>query len=284
MSGFRELWDFSDPVASERRFDELLAESKDNAERIGALTQKARAQGLQLRFDDARATLAKARDALDTNPSLNEAWYWIELGRVENSSGDPKAAKPCFAKALAFTEKEGNEFLAIDAAHMLAIAESGEAALGWNLKAIAMAEQATDPQARNWLGSLLNNTGWTLYELARFEEALDVFRKALALRKEQGKPDDICTARYCIAKTQRALGELEIALAEQRLIEWELTAGGKDAGYSWEEIAECLASLGRPTEARPYFAKAYVALSKDPWLLANEPERLARLLASSLEP
>ena len=52
--------------------------------------------------------------------------------------------------------------------------------------------------------------------------------------------------------------------------------GGSD-GYVEEEIGECLLLLKREEEARPYFAKAYELLSKDEWLVDNEPERVKRL-------
>ena len=63
---------------------------------------------------------------------------------------------------------------------------------------------------------------------------------------------------------------------QRELLKQHETAGTKD-GYVCEELAECLWSLNRKKQARPFFAKAYAILSKDPWLAANEPERLARL-------
>jgi hypothetical protein len=58
-----DLWDFDDPAASEERFRSLLPRAR--AEARGAvlgelLSQLARAQGLQRRFDDAEATLREA--------------------------------------------------------------------------------------------------------------------------------------------------------------------------------------------------------------------------------
>ena len=63
----------------------------------------------------------------------------------------------CFIKSLELGQEGGHEFLAVDAAHMMGIVGGG-AALEWNEKAIEMAEAATDPKARNWLGSLLSTT------------------------------------------------------------------------------------------------------------------------------
>jgi tetratricopeptide (TPR) repeat protein len=85
-------------------------------------------------------------------------------------------------------------------------------------------------------------------------------------------------AKWSIAKTYRMMGNLDTALTMQRELEREWSESvEKQDGYVYEEIAECLTSLGRPDEATPYFAKAYTLLSTDPWLVRDEPERLARL-------
>ncbi|HSI33415.1 MAG: tetratricopeptide repeat protein, partial [Phycisphaerae bacterium] len=54
------------------------------------------------------------------------------------------------------------------------------------------------------------------------------------------------------------------------------TAGAPD-GYVYEEIGECLLTMGRRDEARPHFARAHALLSVDPWFPPNQPDRLARL-------
>ena len=43
----RALWDFDDPARSEAKFEDYAASAKDPDIRAEALTQKARAQGLQ---------------------------------------------------------------------------------------------------------------------------------------------------------------------------------------------------------------------------------------------
>ncbi len=47
-------------------------------------------------------------------------------------------------------------------------------------------------------------------------------------------------------------------------------------GYVYEELAECLL-LQSKADAKTYFRKAFDILSKDEWLQANEPDRLARM-------
>lgn len=56
-----------------------------------------------------------------------------------------------------------------------------------------------------------------------------------------------------------------------------MVAEASDDPRAFEEIAECLLTLGRPNEARTYFMRAYQELSKDDWLSENESERLDRL-------
>jgi tetratricopeptide (TPR) repeat protein len=270
----RGLWDFNDPVGSEAVFDELLLTCSEQDKAI-VLTQKARAQGLQRRFKDARGTLALA--AVSDENSEAAAAYWIELGRIENSSGDPSGATPNFLKSLEISQKIGAEFLAVDAAHMLGISEKGDAGLEWNVKAIAMAEAASDEKARDWLGSLLNNTGWTYYELGHYDKALELFQKALEFRISKGMENPIFIARYCVGKCVRAMGETAQALALQQELERDHLQVGNDPGYVYEEIAECMLLLRRDDESRPYFKRAYEFLSKDEWLMAEEPARVERL-------
>ena len=58
--------------------------------------------------------------------------YLLERGRTCNSSGDKAAARPLFVQAWELGRAGGEEDLAIDAAHMVAIVEGGEKALDWN--------------------------------------------------------------------------------------------------------------------------------------------------------
>ena len=60
---FDKLWDFNDPAATEQTFRALLpraAGSGDESYRAQLLTQIARAQGLQRKFDEAHGELTPA--------------------------------------------------------------------------------------------------------------------------------------------------------------------------------------------------------------------------------
>lgn len=61
-------------------------------------------------------------------------------------------------------------------------------------------------------------------------------------------------------------------------LQLQLEQENKEAdGYNFEEIAECLVELNRKEEAKPYFARAYDALKDDLYLKTSEIQRLERL-------
>lgn len=254
------------------KFESMLSEFADLEAQAELKTQVARAHGLQRDFDTAHRLLDEVEVQLADLSERTMGWYHIERGRVFNSSGDKDKARVQFLEAFALARNAGDEFLAVDAAHMLGIVEPGEQGLHWNERAIEMAKHSEDDLTRNWLASLYNNTAWTYHEMGSYDRAMELFQEALDFRLEQGNPESIQIARWSIARCLRSLGRIEEALAAQH----ELAAAGGDA-YVDEEIAECLILLGRLDEARPYFARAYEQLSKDDWLKEKEPERLSRM-------
>ena len=133
------LWDYDHPAESEadfRRALETLDEQADAALRPELMTQIARAQGLQRRFDDAHAMLDAVEAQLDGSPPRVRVRYLLERGRVYNSSRQPARAQPYFAGAWELASTAGEDILAIDAAHMLAIIAAPEASLVWNQRAL----------------------------------------------------------------------------------------------------------------------------------------------------
>lgn len=276
---FDVLWDYNDPAGTEARFRELLPMPEDQPSATAELlTQIARAQGLQRRFADAHLTLDDVEQLLPDLEARPGVRYWLERGRVYNSSGDKETARVCFETALRLASSDAaTEQYAVDAAHMLAIVAPPDEALDWNLRALAMAEAATDPAARDWRGSLYNNIGWTYHAQGDYPTALAYLQKALDFRREKGQAAETFIARWCVARVRRDLGEVEQALAEQQALREEMVKLDRPDGYVYEEIAECLLLLGEVNAARPYFALAYDTLSQDAWLTAEEPERLARL-------
>ncbi len=288
-------WNFADPAGSEARFAAMLSEAAQmgaGARSMEIRTQLARARGLQRKFADAHATLDEvqawlaAHDAAMGEAARIAMRLELERGRVLNSSGDAAGSLPHFVEALEAAERAraagqcGLDGLAVDAAHMAAIAEPANAD-EWNRKALHLAESSPDPDARRWRASLLNNMGWTRFEAKDYTAALDLFERALAARVEQGTTGKFrgpwLIARWCVAKAKRALGRIEEALAEQQQLAAEHAAAGSSDGFVSEELAECLLSLGRADEAREHFAAAHSELSKDAWLVEREPRRIERL-------
>ena len=279
LPDFDSLWDYDHPDASERKFRELLPsalDSRDFPYLTQLLTQIARAEGLQRKFQDAHETLDRVEKGLDKTDDKTRVRYLLERGRVFNSSGKRDEARPLFSQALDLAVKTKDNFNAVDAAHMIAIAEPTEKQLQWNLKALDLAENSADEKARKWKGSLYNNIGWTYFEQEQYEESLLMFEKAQEFQEQQGDPTKIMIAKWCVAKTLRMMDHTEEALEMQRDLYEQYQAAGRRSGYVYEEIAECLTVMGQEQEAQGWFAAAYEELSKDP-RLADEQDRLNRL-------
>ncbi len=161
----------------------------------------------------------------------------LERGRVLNSSGSPDAARPLFEAAFELASAAGLEHLAVDALHMVAIVAPAADQESLNRRALELAAGADDPRARRWRGSLLNNLGWTLFDRGDLADALATFEEALAARLEQGEPTEIQVARWCIARTLRALGRLDEARAIQQSLAAQHAAAGTADPYVRDELA-----------------------------------------------
>lgn len=278
---FDALWNFDDPAGTETRFRELLAKAKESADPGYAAelqTQIARTQGLQQKFDEAHATLDRVDASLKPDMKTAKVRSLLERGRVFNSSGKAKESIPIFKEALRVAQESGLENYAIDAVHMLGIAEKGRESLNWNLEAIRLAEAAKDPKARRWLGPLYNNTGWTYFDMGQYAEALKLFERDIEFRRQSATNVEVGIARWSAAKMLRHLGRVDESLKLQmELLEDPDRKNNDSEGYTREEIGECLLLLKRSGEAGPYFARAWELLHNDPWLSRDEPDRLARL-------
>ena len=275
---FDSLWDYSNPHQTETRFREILLQvSEENVAYLELLTQIARAQGLQQKFDRAHQTLDQVERRLGKYSSRAKVRYLLERGRTLNSSGYPNEAQPLFERALDMAKDLSEDFYAVDALHMLAIVAPPASGLNLNLRAIQLAESSTQAKARGWLASLYNNTGWSYHELGDYESALAMFEKAEATRRSQGRVNEIRIAQWCVARALRSLSRVQEALSTQMTLKDEFEADGERDGYVYEEIAECLLALNRADESHPYFAQAHEILSQDTGLAEKQPERLARL-------
>lgn len=202
----RGCWDFADLDVSEQRFRQLLDTESGGEGRAEVLTQLARVEGLRERFEEGDRLLDEA-DMLASSSPVVRARIELERGRLRRSSGDPEAALPLFEAAFETAIAIGHEFLAVDAAHMAAIAAPDEdARLAWTRRGIELAEASADPEVTYWLGPLFNNLGWDSYDAGRYDAALEAFERALAEReKRPDKPAEIALARQAVDEVRLKL-------------------------------------------------------------------------------
>lgn len=279
----RTQWNFADPKQTEQRFRELSARAFQQGDVATALqlqTQVARAQGLDRRYEEASATLAEVNARSDGQPAVVRIRLWLEQGRVLNSSDQPEPARPRFLRALELARAEGLDALAVDAAHMVAITllHQPDEAIAWNDRALELARASSQPDARTWLGSLLNNQGWTYYDKGEHARALELFEEGLAFRQQvYPRAKGTRIAQWCVAKALRALGQTERALRIQEQLLAEKAALGEADGFVQEELGECYLALGDAERARGHFARAHAELSKDSGLARKEGARLQRI-------
>jgi tetratricopeptide (TPR) repeat protein len=280
LPDFDSMWNYDQPDSTEAEFQRLLPAARRTGGRdylAQLLTQVARAQGLQMKFEEAARTLDEAESLITDDMKVARVRLALERGRVLNSSKRREESVPLFRAAWDLAREARADGFAVDAAHMLGIVEPGEKAVEWNRTALDYAENSPNPKARAWLGSLYNNLGWTYHDRGDYATALGLFEKALAARQAEGKKPLIRIAHWCIARTLRSLGRTEDALRIQERLLAELNAEGGVDGYVHQETAECLLAFGRDADARPHFAAAYRILAQDEWLKRDEPERLERM-------
>jgi tetratricopeptide (TPR) repeat protein len=284
---FDKLWNYQDPSATEMKFREL----EPQAERSGSLdyrlqlqTQIARTLGLQGRFVEAHETLDQVEPALTGETKVARVRYLLERGRALRSSGKLETARPLFLEAWEYGRGQGVDFFAVDAAHMMALVEPPEEKLGWNLRAMELAEATEDGRAKGWLPTLYNNIGWDYHDQGEYAKALESLQKAWDWHQERDRkrgaeePSRYTRiAKWSVAKQLRMLGRTGEALAMQNELLAEWKAVGEEDGFVHEEVAECLLVLGRSGEAKPHLQKAYVLLKDVSWLVDSEPERIERL-------
>ncbi|HEX5335981.1 MAG TPA: tetratricopeptide repeat protein [Propionicimonas sp.] len=244
------LWDFDDAAGSEQRFRAAAADAT-GTDRLVLLTQIARALGLQDRFAEGHDTLdhvlAEARTTAephavaepDEAPTVEaelSTRVALERGRLFRSEGRPDEARPCFEEAVTGARRAGLDALLVDALHMVALVVPAEEQGTLLAEALEVCRTSSDPVARRWEASLLNNLGMTHADAGEWEPALAVFEQALAARRVTGKAGDVRIARWMVAWTLRNLGRTREALAIQRELRAELLAAGETDPSVDEEL------------------------------------------------
>lgn len=255
------LWDFHDLEATRSRFAERLAAARSSGDLESAaciLTQIARIDGLQDSRKDAHEKLNEAA-RLATSPS-GEAAVRIELetGRLARDEGNATEAARLFQQALDLAKTLQLNELAVDALHMLAIVAPPERALELANEAQSLVE-AGGEELRGWLGPILNNSGWSLFDLGRYDEAISCFKRDAALRNAIGATAERQIADWNAAVALRAAGKLDEAEQMQHDLETEIGAQGEGIAYVFEELAELADAKGEIGKAATYAQKALQA-------------------------
>ena len=194
----RPLWDFDDLETTRARFLAQLDEETTDAGRAEVLTQLARVEGLQDEFERCDELLDEAEALGGVTPrSL------CERGRRARSSEQSGAGLEQFHEAFDLARETGDDTLAADAAHMLALVDDAE---GWTARGIEIAGTSDDPGVRYWLGPLYNNIGWTRFEAGDYAGALEAFELALAAReRDDPRESALQHARDAVDEARRAL-------------------------------------------------------------------------------
>lgn len=231
MTDLRALWDFDDPAGSEARFREL-AEASAEPLRSRALTQVARALGLQERYADGHAVL----DGLACADDEVAVRLALERGRLLRSAGADGAAAR-FAEAAARAGDAGLEELQVDALHMAALVVDPDEQVAAHLAALEVARAAHDPRARDWDAALLNNLGMCQADAGDFAAALASFEEALTARRRIGEDRPTRVATWMVAWALRNLGETDRARSLQLALQAELDSVGETDPYVEEELA-----------------------------------------------
>jgi tetratricopeptide (TPR) repeat protein len=201
----RPLWDFYDLDATEQRLRTQLNDEPDDAGRSEVLTQLARVEGLRDDFDACDRLLEQA-EGLAGSSAVAQVRIDLERGRKLRSSGDPDRALPLFGAAFSLARDSGEHYLAGDAAHMcaLAVSDDREAMEAWTQRGLDLGER--EPAAAYWAGPLLNNLGWAYFDAGEHARSLELFERALEVRKrDPDNQDAIAFAEEAVQAARDAL-------------------------------------------------------------------------------
>lgn len=281
LPDFDASWNYGAPEETRKVFAGILSEAGPDAPlnwKLELQTQIARTHSLVREFDEAHALLDTIEKGLTDETGRARLRYLLERGRAFNSSGKKSEAKPLFVEAWDVGREIGDDSLAVDAAHMVAIAVPGtEVAKQWNLKGLELARTSDDEGAQNWVGPLTYNMGWEAFDTGKPQEALDLFEESRQHFEGRGLEARERVSRWSVARATRELGRNEEALAMQLDLLAENETAETPDGFVFEELGELYLLKEEPELARENFAKALPMLEKELWLVDNEPDRITRL-------
>lgn len=272
-----DLWNFSDLDSTEATLKEQLDTTHEPSKQAEVLTQLARLHGL-------RGNFTLAHELLDTAMSRGESpraqiRVQLERGRCYNSAGDRTKAMEMFLASVELAEEAHEEFLGIDALHMMAIATEPKQQIIWAERALAKTRTSDDPRCKRWLGPLLNNLGWSYHDVGDYPAALTVFNDSLQFRVETGERESVLIARWCVGRCHRSLGNLEQALRIQLELLTDRTSANETDIFVLEELAECYVGLSDPVSAAGFARQAAASADAEAALGSDRFARMRELAA-----
>ena len=216
----RGLWNFDDLDGTEQRLHAQLDQETTDSGRAEVLTQLARVEGLRKSFDEGEELIGQA-EALAGDSVPARIRIDLERGRLLRSDGDAIAAMPLFETAFNAAREADEQFIAVDAAHMCAIAAPDRVSRqAWTQRGIDIAQASPDRNVSYWLGPLYNNLGVDHAEAGEHDAALNAFKRALEVRlRYPENPPAIQWAKESVAEQLRALGRDEEAKAVLRQVD-----------------------------------------------------------------
>jgi tetratricopeptide (TPR) repeat protein len=240
------LWDFSNPAASQERFQEAADDDTLPAHvRAVMATQLARALGIQGKGVEAFEVLDSVvtggipSDDPERDAAEVRARVAIERGRILAAADRRPEAVPELTRGVRQAALAGSPFLVLDALHMLALNDEGHEE-EWAAEGFDVLEGSHDPRVLRWGVALHNNLGWTMHDGGRPEAALGHFQLAVDAADRYGTTEQQHVARWSVARCLRTLGRTDEALELQR----ELARARPDDPYVQAELAAL-------TEAEP---------------------------------
>ena len=255
------MWDFRNPTVSEARFQAAL-KSASGDDALILQTQIARTYMLRGDFDAARGLLAAILEPVQSAGPEARARYWLETGRSYASHRHPpdtqtaasrQLAREAYMRALVIAKGANLDAVTVDILHMLPFVEVDPAQqLEWNRQALAMVEASEQEQARRWEPSIRSNLGESLYDLGRYDEALEQFRRSTALFEQRADARSTRDGYWHVARTLRALNRNSEALAIQLRLERECDAAGAPRVYIFEELEILFRAAGNDERAEYY--------------------------------
>lgn len=237
-----DLWLPGDPIASAERLAAAVAQpGRSELVRAELETQRARALGLQGRFEEAEALL----DSLEPAFGRLEVRVLLERGRVRSAEGRHADAVEVLQEALRAARRDGEVALAVETAAVLAESDAPHAEQ-WIDEALSDLTGTDDPRTLRWGVVLHELRGWARFSDGDAAAALVSFEDARSFADEVGTPDQRFATRWAVARCLRALGRTEEAAQIQR----RLAAERPDEPAVREEL-EQLAALGEPGTSDP---------------------------------